>query len=179
MAEPVHGRDNTQIERVAGMVCKSPDPALAQDNAVVPLSHDVFRGHEKLVESGGEPALEEHGFLRAAGGFEQRKILHVPGADLDDVRIALDQIEAFTVDSLGYDLEADFRANLGQDSQAFFAQALKAVRRRPRLVGAASEKPGARGAHGASYCERLLERFDRAGPGGDYQIVASDEDAAS
>ena len=49
VAEPVHGRDNTQIECVARMVCKSPDPALAQDNSVVPLSHDVFRGHEKLA----------------------------------------------------------------------------------------------------------------------------------
>src|SRR5439155_19967543 len=110
VAEPVHGRDNTQIECVARMVCKSPDPALAHDNEVVPLSHDVFRGHEKLVESGGEPALEEHGFLRAAGGFEQRKILDVPRADLDDLRIALDHIQAVRVDSLGYDLAAVFRA---------------------------------------------------------------------
>src|SRR6266446_6864013 len=55
------------------------------------LRHDVFGGHEKFVERGGHAALEEDGFFGAAGALEQGEILHVAGADLNDVGVFLDE----------------------------------------------------------------------------------------
>ena len=82
---------------------------------IVSFGQDVFGGHEEFVERGGHAALEEDGLFGAAGAFEQGEILHVAGADLDDVGVLLDEVERFVVDGFGDDAEAVFFANLGEN----------------------------------------------------------------
>ena len=72
------------------------------------------------------PRLSSTGLRSAAGAFEQREVLHVAGADLDDVGVFVDEIEGFVVDGFGDDAEAEVVANFGHDLEAFFAEALEA-----------------------------------------------------
>ena len=74
-----------EVERVAGKIGEGADAAFAEHHVVVAFVHHIFGGHQEFVERGGHAALEEHGLLGAAGALEQGKILHVAGADLDDV----------------------------------------------------------------------------------------------
>src|SRR6202008_3038108 len=97
MASAPHGRDHAQIERVARVVRERANAALAEDHVVIAFGHDVFSGHQKFVEGRGHAALQEHGLTRAASNFEKRKILHVAGADLNYVRIFLDELERLVV----------------------------------------------------------------------------------
>src|SRR6266481_4541708 len=109
------GGDHGEVERVARKIGKGADAALAKHDVVVALRHDVFGGHEKFIERGGHAALEEDGFFGAAGALEQGEILHVAGADLNDVGVFLDEAKRFAVDGFGDDAEAmggaDFRNN--------------------------------------------------------------------
>ena len=61
--------------------------------------------------------------------------------------------------------------------QAFFAQALERVGRSARLVGAAAQKLGSGGFHGAGGFENLLAAFDRAGAAAEDQLASADGDA--
>ena len=131
--------DYGQVQSVAGKVGEGTDAAFAEHDVVVTFGEDVFGGHEEFVESGGHAALKKDGEFGAAGAFEERKVLHVAGADLDDVGIFLDEVERFVVDGFGDDAETELLANLGKNFQAGETEALKRVRRGAGLVGAAAE----------------------------------------
>jgi hypothetical protein len=107
MAQALDGGHDAEVERVAGVIGESAHSALAEDDVVVALAHDVFGGHEKFFERGGDAALQEHRLAGASGALEQRKILHVARADLDHVGILIDQIERFVVDGFGHDEQAE------------------------------------------------------------------------
>ena len=145
MAEPLHGGHHAEVERVAGVIGERADAAFAEHYLVVAFAHDVFGGHQEFVECGATCRVSAaRAFAGASGALEQRKILHVAGADLDDVGVFFDQIEGFVVDGFGDDAQAVLFANLGQNLQAVIAEALKAVRRSARLVGAAAEEAARR-----------------------------------
>src|SRR6267378_8582720 len=110
VAALLDGGDDGEVERVARKVGKGADAALAKHDVVVALRHDVFGGHEKFVERGGHAALEEDVLFGAAGALEQREILHVARADLNDVGVFLDKVEGF-----GDDAEAVRGADLGEN----------------------------------------------------------------
>ncbi len=107
VAEPLHGGNDAEVERVAGVVGKGAHAALAEDDLVVALAHDVFGGHEELVERGAHAALQQHGHAQAAGVLEQREVLHVARADLDHVGPFGNQIERFVVDGFGDDAQTE------------------------------------------------------------------------
>ena len=96
-------RHHGQVERVAREVRERAHAALAQDHLVVALGEDVLGRHQELLERRGEAALQQHRLLRAARALEQREVLHVAGADLDRVGVALDEVDAVGVDRLGDD----------------------------------------------------------------------------
>ena len=64
------GRDNGEVECVAGEVGEGADTALAEHDVVVAFAHDVFRSHEEFIERGGHAALEEYGLFGAARALE-------------------------------------------------------------------------------------------------------------
>ena len=68
-------------------------------------------------------------------------------------------------------------ARFRQVSQAFFAQALKRVRRSARLVGAAAQELAAGGFHGARRCQNLFAAFHRTGARAERQFGAAHRDA--
>ena len=115
MAAAFYGGDDGEIQSVAREVGEGADAAFAESDLIVSFGQDVFGGHEKFVERGGHAAFEENGLFGAAGAFEQGEILHVAGADLDDVGVLLDEIERFVVDGFGDDAEAVFLADLREN----------------------------------------------------------------
>ena len=88
VAQPLHDRDGGQVEGVADHRLEGADAALAEDDLEVLLGHDVLGGVQPLVDRAGHAALEHDRLLGAAGLLQQREVLHVAGADLEDVGVA-------------------------------------------------------------------------------------------
>jgi len=174
-----NGGDDRQIESVAGMVGECAHAAFAEHHVVIAFAQDVFGGHQELVEGGGHAALEEDGFFGAAGALEQREILHVAGADLDNVGVFFDEVEAFVVDGFGDDAEAVVLADLRENFEAVFAEALKTVRGSARFVGAATEKFYAGFLDAFSGGEALLFGFYRARPANQAHVFAAEKNVAA
>src|SRR5664280_3178174 len=97
-----------------------------------------------------------------ARALQQRIILHVARADLDDVSVLLHQFERFVIDGLGNDQQTKAVADFRQDLQALLSQTLKCVGRGARLVGASAEEAGAGAGHALGGSERLITGFDSA-----------------
>ena len=171
--EPLHRRHHREVQRVAGEVREGPHPALAQDDLVVPLGQDVLGRHQELLEGRGEAALEEHRLPRLAAPLEQREVLHVPGAHLDGVGVALHDVDALDVERLRHHRQARLLAGGGEDPQPLLAQALEGVRARARLEGPAPQQARPSRLDAARHGERLLERLDRARAGRDHELPAA------
>src|SRR6185437_6628654 len=148
--------------------------ALAQDDLVVAFAHDVFRGHQKFFQRGRHAALEQHRFFGSSGALEEREILHVAGADLDNVGVALHQVQGFVVHGFSNDAQAEAVANFRQDAEAVLAHALEGIGRGAGLVGATAEELGAGGVHALGHGESLLAVFHRARTGDDGQGASAD-----
>ena len=156
MALPLHRRHNAQVESIARVIRERPHSALAQDHLVVPLAHDVFGRHQKFFQRRRQPALQQHRLPLASRFLQQGKILHVPGANLNHVRVLGHQLQRLMVDRLRHDPQPEPLPDLRHDLQRFFTQPLERIRRSPRLVRAAPEelRPGSR--HLLGNCERLF-----------------------
>jgi hypothetical protein len=179
VAAAFDGGDDCEIQRVAREVGKSTDAAFAESDLVVSFGEDVFGGHEKFVERGGHAALEEDGFFRAAGAFEQREILHVARADLDDVGVLLDEIERLVVDGLGDDAEAVFFANFGENFEAGLAESLEGIRGSARFIGAAAEEFASGFGDLLGDGHALGFGLNGAGAGDERDVGAANEDVAA
>ena len=135
--------------------------------------YSAARRNSSMVALG--PRLRSTGFLRFADGFEQAVVLHVAGADLQDVGVFGDERRhlrcAMTSVTIG---EAGLFAGGGEQFQAFFLQALEAVGAGAGLEGAAAEGGGAGGFDRAGRVEDLLFALDRAGAGDDADHAGAD-----
>ncbi len=125
-----HGRNHGEVESVARKIGERSNAALAEHDVVIALGEDVLGGHEEFVERGGHAALEENRFFGAARAFEERKVLHVTRADLDDVGVFLDEVERFIVNGFGDYPKTVLGANFRKNLEAVFAS----KRRRGRDV---------------------------------------------
>jgi hypothetical protein len=159
VAEALDRGNDAEVEGVAGVIGKGAHAALAEDDLVVALAHDVLSGHEELFQRGREAALEQDRLAQTAGVLEQGEVLHVAGADLDDVSPLGDQGEGFVVDGFGDDAQAEAFADLGHDAEGFEAEALKGVGRCAGLVSAAAEELRAGGSDLFSDGEGLFASF--------------------
>src|ERR1700674_5450665 len=176
VAETLDGRHNAEIERVASVIREGAHSALAQDYVVASLAHDVLGGHEKFFERRRDAALQEDRLAGASGELEQREILHVAGASLDDIGVLVDQVERFVIDGFGDDEQSEAFADFGHDLQTFFAQSLKRIRRSARLIGSAAEELGSGAGDALGDFKRLIASLDSARAGDDGQVGASDGD---
>ena len=178
MAAFFDGGNDGEVESVAREIGEGANAALAEHDVVVALGEDVFGGHEELVERRGHATLEEDGLFGAASALEEREILHVARANLDDIGVFLDEVEGFVVNGFGDDAEtvggADFRKNF----QAVFAEALKAVRGGAGLVGAAAEEPHTGLLEPFGDGQALFFGFDGAGTGDEGDMLAADDDVS-
>src|ERR1700737_948511 len=161
------------------MVGESAHAAFAEHDVVVAFAEDIFGDHQKLVERGGHAALEENWFFGAAGTREQREILHIAGADLDYVGVFFDEVEAFVVDGFGDNAEAEVLADLRENFEAVFAEALKTVGRSARFVSAAAKKFYACFLDAFSGGEALLFAFYRAGAANQADVFSTEKNVAA
>ncbi|MNK71396.1 hypothetical protein D3C87_908460 [compost metagenome] len=141
----------------------------------VALVEDVLGGHEPLLEGSSGAALEHDGFGEAADLLEQREVLHVAGAELEDVGVVSAQLHVLRVHDLGNDGHLQGLAGLREKLEPLFSESLEGIGASPGLEGAATEdrRPGI--LDGLGGLEELLAGFDRAWAGHDDELVGSSD----
>ena len=90
MRDLVHDRDGRHVEDVArrGLAATDGQAALAQHHVRVPLAQDVFGTEHPVLDGRVHPAaLEQDRMPGAPDLAEQRVVLHVARADLQDVDV--------------------------------------------------------------------------------------------
>ena len=120
------------------------------------------------------PRLISTGQFGAADLGQQRVVLHVARADLDDVGHLEHRLEVARVHQLGHDRQPGQLLGLGQQPQALLTQALEGVRARARLVGAAAQHRRAGLGDDLGRGQGLVARLDRARPGDEREVLAAD-----
>src|SRR5689334_14947455 len=163
MRQLVYHGNGGEVEHVARRRVEPADAALAQDHVVVSLRQHVFRREEQLFDGRRHAAFQEHGLLGPARRLEQRRVLHVAGADLDDVRDFGHVTNAFGIHRLGADEEAGLLARLGEQLEPRPPQPLERVGRGARLPGTAAQDHGPRLLHHTGGLDDLSLALDRAG----------------
>ena len=175
----VQHRHGVEVEGVAGAGLEGADAALAQDDVVVALAHDVLGGHEQLIDRAGHAALKQDRSLGLADLFEQREVLGVAGTDLHDVDLLVQEdLHVARVHDLGDDRHVELGRRLAQQVQAGGAHALVGVRGSAGLVGTAAQHRGTGGLHAAGDADEVLA-LDGARAGDDLELIAADLDAVA
>ena len=87
MGELAQHRDAGEVQCVAGVGLEGADAAFAEDHVVVAPGHDVLGAHQQFFVGGAHAAFEEDRLVQFADCLEQVEVLHVAGADLDDVHV--------------------------------------------------------------------------------------------
>ena len=83
-----------------------------------------------------KPRLRSTGIRVSADFAQQRKVLHVPRADLQHIRISSDELDVARIHHFGHDAETVTVAGIAKHLERLFAEALKGVGRSARLVSA-------------------------------------------
>src|SRR5580692_74676 len=179
VAKPLHRRNHTQIERVAGVVGESAYPALAQNHVVVAFAHHILGRHQKFFQRRRHATLHHDRPLRSARTPEQRVVLHIARANLNDVGVLLHQVERFMVNGLGNCPQAKILTHVSHDLQAFFAQTLKRIRRCAWLVSSAAKELRPRTLDALSHSKRLLPALNGARPGDNRESRATNRGIAA
>ncbi len=109
--------------------------------------------------------------MEFADGAEEFEVLHVAGADLDDVGVVGGDFEVFEVEEFGDDGQLVFFARLGEELQGFDAEALEGVRVGARFEGAAAKEVCAGLFDGAGGLVELFGGFDAARSGDDDEVA--------
>ena len=168
-----------EVEGVAGAGLEGADAALAQDDVVVALAHDVLGGHEQLIDRAGHAALKQDRSLGLADLFEQREVLGVAGTDLHDVDLLVQEdLHVARVHDLGDDRHVELGRRLAQQVQTGGAHALVGVRGSAGLIGTAAQHRGTGGLHAAGDADEVLA-LDGARAGDDLELIAADLDAVT
>ena len=170
----VQHRHGVEVEGIAGAGLEGADAALAQDDVVVALAHDVLGGHEQLIDRAGHTALEQDRSLGLADLLEQGEVLGVAGADLHDVDLLVkEDLHVAWIHDLGDDRHVELGRRLAQQVEAGGAHALVGVGGGAGLVGTAAQHRGTGGLHAAGDADEVLA-LDGARAGDDLELVAGD-----
>ena len=151
-----------EIQRIAGVLFKGADAALAEDDLLVAAGHDVLGAHDPLLDGVAQTAFEQHGLVHFAHGFEQLEVLHIACADLHHVHILLKLRDAVLAHQFGDDGQTGGLAGLYHIQNALGLQTLKGVGRGAGLVGAAAEQRCAARLDPLRDAQSLLGVFDAA-----------------
>ena len=111
-------------------------PTLAENDVVVAPKQDVLGGKQPLLDRRGESALEEHRNAHCPNFAQERKVLHVARTDLQHVRVLRNPLDIPRIHHFRDDAQAIAIARLAKHLEGVFAEALKRVRRRARLISA-------------------------------------------
>jgi hypothetical protein len=86
-----HQGHRVQVEGVPGSPLEGSDSAFAEHHLVVAVGQHVLGRVEPLLDRGTTVPFEQNRPAAPARRSQQREVLHVPGADLQHVRVARDQ----------------------------------------------------------------------------------------
>ena len=165
VGEVVEERDRGEVHRVARVGLERADAALAQDDVGVAAADDVLRRHQPFLDGRAVAALEHHRAGDASDVAQQRVVLHVPGADLEDVGVLGDDVDLVGLHDLGDHRKPRPVARLGEIPKRLDAEALEGVRARPGLERAAAQDRGTGGGDRIGGLEQLVAALHRARAG--------------
>ena len=140
--QPLENGNGREIQGVARRGLERADAALAQDDLMVTPIEYVFGGAQEFLDGRHHAALDEHRAVAAPHLGQQAEILHVAGADLQDVGMARHDFDIRRGEHIGHDRQPVLRACFGQQLQALEAQALEAVRRGARRTPSPAGRTG-------------------------------------
>ena len=132
-------RHGGEVERVAGGGLERANPAFAEDDVRVAGGQHVLGGEQPFLDRRRQATLQQDGAAALAHRLQEREVLHVARADLEDVDVLVEDLDVVRVDDLGDDRQAGGAARLGEELECGDAEPLERVRRRPRLPGAAAQ----------------------------------------
>jgi hypothetical protein len=170
--------DGGNIQRVAGPFLEGSNAALAEDQAFFATGEDVLGGEHPFFHRLRESALEKHWPSGSSDLFEEREILGVAGANLQNVGVLGDQTNISGVHDLGDEQHFVFLGGSSTEFQALFAHALKSVRAGARFVRASTQDFDAFAGQKRGGAFELLPAFDAA-RSGDQGFAAVSEDDPS
>ena len=170
LLEHGHGRE---VERVARVVVKRADAALAEDDLLVAAGHDVLGAHEQLLERAGQTALEQDGLAQLAELTQEIEVLHIARADLNDIHI-LEQRQMLHAHDLGHNRQAGGRARRFEQLDAGGLEPLKIVGRGAGLERAAAQDVRAGGLDRLRDRDDLLLRLHGARPRNHDEVATAD-----
>ena len=110
---------------------------------------------------------------------QQREVLHVARANLEDVGVPVDQLDLAEVHHFGNQFQVLGARRVPEQAQPFLAEPLEAVRRAARLERAAAEDLRARSADRGRRGAHLVLVLGRARTGHDDDLVAAQPDVAN
>ena len=164
-----------KVQRVAHTGLKGADAALAQDDVLVALCHDVLGAHHELFQRVGKAALEQHRLFLAANSLEQLKVLHIAGTYLNQVYV-FKQGQVLGVHDLGHDGRTGGAARQLEQVQTLAAHTLKGVGRGAGLECTAAQQGSACRLYPLGAVGDLLLALNAARPGDDRKVAAADLD---
>ena len=144
MALPLDVRHGAMSSMLRVESSKERTPRSHRTTFGLPSRQDVLRRHQQVLDRRAHAALQQHRLPGLADFLEQVEVLHVAGADLEHVGIALDERNLPRVHHLGDDRHVVLVADVAQDLQPVLAEPLEAVRAGARLERAAAEDVRAR-----------------------------------
>ena len=174
VAHPLHGRDGGHVQGVAGVGLKGADAPLAEDHVLVALGHDILRRHDPLLVAVGEAPLEKDGLGQLAHLLQKVEVLHIPGADLDDIHLVLEDLAVLGAHQLGDDGHARGGLGLQQQVKPADPHPLEGVGGGAGLEGPAPEKGGPGGLHILGHRNDLLLALHRTGPRDNGEVAPAD-----
>src|SRR5207248_11112588 len=124
----------------------------------------------------GHAALEQDRLAQIAHRLDERAVLHVARADLQEVGALRDERKRPVVLHLGDDLEAGSAARLLEQLQSFLPETLEVVWAGARLECSAPEQRRAALPHPSRGGEDLLLALHGAGTRHDHDLAATDGD---
>ena len=114
MRKFLHQRHGGQIKSVAHGRLERADAALAQHDVWVSTREQIFGREQPFLNRGGGAAFEQHGLFDGGKFSQQRVILHIPRAHLEQVRELRDDIHVILIQHFRHDRQSRFLAGFGQ-----------------------------------------------------------------
>ena len=124
------------------------------------------------------PRLSITGFFGMSGPSQQAEVLHVAGADLDDVGVFFHKIKGCKIHHFGHHRHTGFLANGGQNFKPFQTQSLEGVGGGAGFKGTAPENLRPAALYMPGNGQGLLQTFNGAGTGDHGQVAVADLNVA-
>ena len=168
-----HG-DGGQVEDVSCVLgIEGADASFAEDDVLVAACHDIFGGHEPLLDGCGESALEQNWLICSAELLEQLEVLHISRSYLDHVNV-FKEGEVVGAHYFGDYGETGLLFGFEQDIDSLGVESLEIIGGGSGLECAAAEHRCACGFDGFGYLQHLLVAFYGARACHYGELVAAD-----